>query len=252
MAVAAPKNNNASIIIVVLAVTVVVIMICGGILVALLLPAISAAREAARRSACMNNLRQINLAMLQYETQYGKFPPAYVADKNGRPMHSWRVLLLPFLDANDVYSQYDFNEPWDGPKNRQLAARMPRAYRCPSSAGEPGVVTDYLVITGPGTVFVDDKSMSMAGIRDGISNTILVAEVSGADIHWMEPRDLELQKIDFSPNPLPGRSLHSSHFGGSNVGFADGSARFLPGTMSPADVRALITADGGEAVVPIF
>lgn len=250
---AAPaKSNAAVIIIVVLVVAVVVLLMCGGMLAALLLPAVQSAREAARKSACMNNMKQISLAMMQYETDYGKFPPAYIADKNGRPMHSWRVLLLPYLEADDLYRQYDFNEPWDGPKNRQLAARMPQVYRCPSSADEGGVVTDYLVITGPGTMFDGDKGMSIAGVRDGLSNTILVVEVSGADIHWMEPRDLEKQKIDFSPNPLPGRSLHSAHHGGSNVGFADSHVQFLPDSTSPEVIRALITPAGDEATAPNF
>src|SRR5579872_1042254 len=88
------------------------IIVCGGILAGFTLPAIQAAREAARRAQCANNLKMIGLALAQYESQYGRFPPAYIADADGKPMHSWRVLILPYLDEESLYSEYDFSEPW--------------------------------------------------------------------------------------------------------------------------------------------
>ena len=104
-----------------------------GILIGLLLPAISAVQEAAKKAACSSNLHQISLAMLNYENANGHFPPAYVADEKGRPMHSWRVLILPYLEEGELYKQYNMNEPWDSPHNRTLAAKMPKVYRCPTS-----------------------------------------------------------------------------------------------------------------------
>src|SRR5262249_42952585 len=79
----------------------------------------------ARRSQCKNNLKQIGLAMFNYHDAYGCFPPAYIADADGRPMHSWRVLLLPFLDEAARYRKYRFDEPWDGPNNSELATSVP-------------------------------------------------------------------------------------------------------------------------------
>src|SRR5882757_2755439 len=111
------------------------------VLIALLLPAVQAAREAARRAQCMNNLRQIGLALHNYHDQYNTFPPAYVADATGKPMHSWRVLLLPQLGEGQLYSEYDFSEPWDGPNNSRLLTRMPRVYACPSHS-TPGHETN--------------------------------------------------------------------------------------------------------------
>src|SRR5438105_1376638 len=90
-------------------------------LAALLLPLVSSARPAARRNACGNNMKQIELALLNYHDANKSFPPAYVADAEGKPMHSWRVLILPYLERNDLYQQYDFNEPWNGPHNSRLA-----------------------------------------------------------------------------------------------------------------------------------
>jgi hypothetical protein len=109
---------------------------------------IAAPVELSRRSACVVNLKQIALALHNYHDTYGTFPPAYVADENGRPMHSWRVLILPFLESSDVYSKYRFDEPWDGPHNRLLADRMPYAYRCPSESrnSPPSRITSYVAV----------------------------------------------------------------------------------------------------------
>jgi hypothetical protein len=98
--------------------------------------AIRDAREAARRSNCKGELSQINLALFNYREVYGCFPPAYVADSTGRPMHSWRVLILPFIDHAPLYNEYRFDEPWDGANNRQLSAKIVSHdysfYHCPS------------------------------------------------------------------------------------------------------------------------
>lgn len=81
----------------------------------------SGAREAARRAQCSNNLKQIAFSLHSYHDRYGCFPPAYIADEEGKPMHSWRVLILPFIEEQALYDRYAFTEPWDGPSNRRLA-----------------------------------------------------------------------------------------------------------------------------------
>jgi hypothetical protein len=90
----------------------------------ILVRALIEARESAHQSACQGRLNQMQLAFLNYHERYGSFPPAYVADAAGKPMHSWRVLMLPFIDHVQVYDEYDFAEPWDGPHNRKLADRI--------------------------------------------------------------------------------------------------------------------------------
>ena len=121
--------------IIVLAVAVPMVLVCGGILLALLLPAVSAAREAARRAQCSNNLKQIGLALLNYESTFGALPPAVFADDHGKPMKSWRVAILPFLDQEPLYQQYDSKQPWDSPQNRALGNTPLSIFRCPSDPG---------------------------------------------------------------------------------------------------------------------
>jgi hypothetical protein len=123
-------------------------------LIALLLPAVQQAREAARRTQCKNNMKAIALAMHNYHDTYGSFPPAYIPDENGKPMHSWRVLILPMLDQQFLYSQYDFDQPWDSPANRSVMDRMPAIYGCPSSPDAKGNTTPpssvpIAYLTGP-------------------------------------------------------------------------------------------------------
>ena len=83
---------------------------------------VSTPRESPRRSQCRNNLKNIGLALHNYHEAHGCFPPAFVADANGKPMHSWRVLILPYLDQGPSRKMYSFNEPRDGPNNKKLSA----------------------------------------------------------------------------------------------------------------------------------
>ena len=132
------------------ALALAVMCLCGGgTLVALLLPAVQSAREAARRSQCSNNLKQIALAMHNYHDVNGCLPAAYIADKDGKPLHSWRVALLPYLERSDLYERYNFNEPWDSPNNLQVAQQMPEVFRCPSCPFTPGGnLANYVVVVG--------------------------------------------------------------------------------------------------------
>jgi hypothetical protein len=108
-----------------------------------------------RPGKCVNNLKQIALALHNYHDDHGCFPPAYVADANGRPMHSWRVLILPYLEQKVLYDQYDFTEPWNGPNNSKLLATPPDTYGCPSDDRTCGVTgawpTSYLAVVGAET-----------------------------------------------------------------------------------------------------
>ncbi len=203
-----------------------------GILVALLLPAVQAAREAARRSTCMNNQKQIALALLNYESAHGHYPPAFVADENGRPMHSWRVLILPYLDAPEQAAQYDMDQPWDSPANLAVAEQMPDVFRCPLDPDESGNTTHYMVVNDPRSIFPGAATRSIRDVRDGTSRTVMVVEASTPGVVWTEPMDISLDEVD---------QLGTHHHGGANVSFADGSVRFL--TEVPPD---LVRVDDGR------
>ncbi|HUY93010.1 MAG TPA: DUF1559 domain-containing protein [Pirellulales bacterium] len=245
-----PKKSSAPIIIVVLAACLVGAVACGGVLIALLLPAVQAAREAARRSQCSNNLKQIGLALQNYADVYKEFPPQYLADENGKPMHSWRVLILPYMEQQALYDQYDFNEAWDGPHNSQLAAQMPAVFRCPSDpvTATGGTITSYVGVSGPGTIFDGPKSANFANITDGLSNTLAVVEFAGGGVHWMEPRDLDASQLSGIVSPPDGQNISSYHPGGANAEFADGHAQFLSSSIDLQFLRALTTVAGGENV----
>lgn len=233
-------------------VAVVVLFVCGGVLVALLLPAVQAAREAARRTQCTNNMRQIALAFHNYHDTYGTFPPAYIADENGKPMHSWRTLILPFLEQQGVHAQYDFSQPWDSPANLAATSTPIPAYTCPDSTSVTSTETHYMVIIGPGTVFNGSTAANIASITDGTSNTILVVEVNGTGVNWADPTDLSAATITFpASNGGPGNA-GSLHPGGLNVAMCDGSVRFVSNSIGQQVFQQMITASGGEVLPPQF
>jgi prepilin-type processing-associated H-X9-DG protein len=243
-------SGGGAAIVLIIAGVVLGLFLCGGVLVALLLPAVQAAREAARRTQCSNNLKQIGLAMHNYHDATGSFPPAYVVDGTGKPMHSWRVLILPYLEHAHIFNRYDQTQPWDSPANRQLLSEMPSTYQCQSS-GQGGQNTSYVVVRGAETIFDADKPCKIASITDGTSNTILVVEAPHANIPWTEPRDLDFAQLNMVING-GANSPHSDHPGGTNVLLADGSVRYLSSSIAPENLRAMLTKAGNEMITGDF
>jgi prepilin-type processing-associated H-X9-DG protein len=248
----AKKSSAVPIVIIILVVCLGVLVVCGGILTALLLPAVQAAREAARRANCVSNLKQITIAMHEYHDANGSFPPAYLADEDGNPMHSWRVLLLPFLEEKLLYDQYDFDQPWNSPHNQALADLMPAAYRCPSDENADLSETSYVMIVGPGTIGDGPNAAKNADITDGMHNTIMLVEMADSGINWLEPRDLDVQEMSFEVNDPAGNSISSRHPGVANVAFADGSVQSIDDDIDPETVKAMTTIAGGEEVSEFY
>lgn len=199
-----------------------------------------------RSGLCQNNLKQIALALLNYHDVYGCFPPAHLADEQGGPMHSWRVLILPYLAEETCYEQYRFDEPWNGPNNSQLVGEMPSVFRCPAEPNRESVNTSYVLVAGEGTPWADAESPHMDDITTagGASNTIAVVEVAGSQIHWMEPRDFTPDQVfQQFESILQGRH-HSTEDGrpALNVAFADGSVR----DIRLDEIEDLLNCRGGE------
>ncbi|HZL89302.1 MAG TPA: DUF1559 domain-containing protein [Pirellulaceae bacterium] len=218
--------------------------------VCLLLPSVGSGPPS-KRMMCGNNLKQFAIALLSYHDRYGTLPPAYVADQNGRPMHSWRVLILPFMEQQALYNLYRFDEPWDGPNNSKLLKYGLPYNKCPSvDANGPAkkdTETNYLVVVGPKTAFPGDKCVALSDITDDKGNTILVVEVHNSGIHWMEPRDLHVTQMARTINAAKGQGISSQHTGGANVAMSDGSVRFLSAEeLTAADVESLLTIAGNE------
>ena len=209
-------------------------------------------REAALRAQCTNNEKQIALAIHNYISRHGRsFPPAYSTDKAGKPLLSWRVLILPFLEQGAVYKEFHLDEPWDSPHNRALIAKMPQVYRCPlenADAAREGK-TRYLAPRGPNTIFRGAEPVKLNEITDGTSNTILFVDAGDERaVIWTKPDDWDL----FPDPKAASAGVFSAHRGrrnnGTNCAFADGSVRFLHETIKPDSLRALLTSNGGEAI----
>jgi len=241
-------GNTAVIVASILAGLFVVLFVCGGILAALLLPAVQAAREASRRMQCTNNMMQIGLALHNYESVYKSLPPAYTVDSDGNRLHSWRTLLLPYLEQNAVYSQINFSKPWDHPDNGILRELNIPTFMCPSTKLSNGYTT-YVAVVDPNGVFSGSTPTKFQDIKDGLSNTLMVVETTEAKaVRWMEPNDTDLNAfIAAHTGPLPPNDRHA-HFGGSVVTFGDGSIQFLPSNIPVETLRAIVTSNGGERV----
>ncbi len=239
------KSSSSSVLVVVLVVVggLTALLFCGGVLAALLLPAVQSARRAAQRTSCSNNLKQIGLAMHNYHEVHGNFPPAYVTDEDGNPMHSWRVLLLPYLEGGGLYDMYDMDEPWDGPNNSVLADMMPEVYRCPSDVDASfDSQTNYVVLTGKGAVFDGDKAATIDDMakRAGPSNMLLVVEVSGSGINWLQPDDLPLDDWNKPGGPF-GNGSADNHPGRFNALYGDGHVEHLSRPISLQELKQMST-----------
>ena len=219
------------------------------VLLGLVMSWLNVAREAERRAACVKNLSMLSLALGCYHDRWDAFPPDFVPDSRGRPMHSWRVLIVPDVPCNPALP-YRMAEPWNGPNNRKLSKLSDDFWwesHCPSDpSGEE--MTSYLAVVGPETAWPGQKSSRLGDFRDGRASTILLVEAADSGIHWMEPRDRQFKTFDFSINSRSGRGTSSYHGDGVNVLFADGSVRFLPESVAPETLRALLTIAGGERV----
>lgn len=201
------------------------------------------------RTMCKNNLKQIGLALHNYHDSHLCFPPAYVMGPDGKPWHSWRVLILPFLDQPDLAKEYRFDEPWNGPNNSRLLTRCPSVFQCPSAKSTNSAnTTNYVAVVGSETVWPGSDCVSIGEITDGTSNTVLVVEVRDASIPWLAPDDLSFDDGLVVPSNLSGRRASSPHTGGANVLMGDGTVRFIKLDINREIWRALLTRAGGEEI----
>jgi hypothetical protein len=175
---------------------------------------------------------------------HGTFPPAYIADANGTPMHSWRVLILPYIEQKRIYDQYDFNEPWDGPNNSRLHGTRVKLFTCPSDTAAM-TNTNYVVVTGSKTLWPRAKATRLSDIKDGADNTIMLVEMHNSGIHWMAPFDLDSAQMSLAVNSAGGTSISSGHHD-PNVVMASGETKKLKNNTSPKALKAALTIAGGE------
>ncbi len=223
--------------------TALVTIAIAAVVVSFLLPMRRMSRGASQRTQCLKNMHNICMAFAQYHGDYDVFPPAYTVDADGRPLHSWRTLLLPYLDQQALYDSIDFSKPWDDPANR-TAFDIPLSVFASPSADLPHCYTTYLANTSENGVLHPGQSLSVSEITDGTMDTLMIVEVpSAVAVHWMAPVDDD-GRFFLNLNP----ESKVAHPGVTVNAMVDGSVHTLPLNLSVSERRALMTAAGGEEV----
>jgi len=201
-----------------------------------------------RQNRCANSLKQIGIALQTYHDAHHCFPPAYFTDEHGTPTHSWRAILLPYFESEELANQYRFDEPWNGPNNRKLLDKAPYPYRCPSDGGNESD-TSYLAIVGPDSMWRGPHPIAIPEMSDGTSKTIAIVECVGSGVNWLEPRDIAFDDAIAGVNRVTGRpGIRGPHTRGASALFADGSVHMLEYLIDPSVIRAALTPAGGESV----
>lgn len=198
-------------------------------------------------TACKQNLKRIARALNAYADEYGTYPPPAVLDAGGKPMHSWRVLILPYLGEKRLYTMYDMSKPWNAPENMAVQSQMPEVFLSPGVTN-PLLASEssYMLVTGPGTMFPPSGPVARSAVTDGGANTLLVVETQNSSTVWTEPKDLDVTKLPSQIGALGG--IGGTHQGGATAVFVDGEAAWLPSDTSKAVIDSLLSPSGGEAV----
>ena len=235
-----------------------------GILIGLTLPAVNQVRESARRTDCQNNLKNLSLALLNYESAHGYFPPGSTFEKQ----HSWGTQILPLIDQSPLFNRIDLEADWnDLANNFELAATSLSVFHCRSSLKDYIGKTDYCGISGsymrtgsgtPGHNGVlsfarteDDKGIYLGSITDGLSNTICLAE--GAEMKIINCGFWACGQNCFTHEEggvngieRPEAEILSDHPNGANAAFCSGAVIFLTEDIDGLVVASLCTRNGGE------
>jgi hypothetical protein len=211
--------------------------------------AFSFARQKAQLSVSRAKLKQIGLALHNYHDKYDCFPPAYTLGPDGTPWHSWRVLLLPFLDEQALYDRYRFDEPWDGPHNRELQALRPEAYASLLQQSPLKTVTTILGVVSRRTMWPAHFSVKISDVTDGTSNTVQLLQNVSSDVVWSEPREMSEKDAlallrPKEPNPQSQPATPSIP-----ILLCDGSVRLISRQINRDLFVSLLTPKYGQYVV---
>jgi hypothetical protein len=211
------------------------------------LQSLQSIRAAAGRNQSANNLKQLAVAMHNHEAAFGRLPAAAICDKNGKPLLSWRVAILPFIEQDALYKEFHLDEPWDSEHNKKLIAKMPKTYVPPAQSQKLTGKTTYQVPVGPEMMFTGEpKGSRIVDVTDGTSHTIMIVETNDDNaVEWTKPADLKVDMKD----PLKGLVGHYPT--GFQVAMGDGSVRFISQLIKPAMLWAAFTARGGEVIEEI-
>ncbi len=212
------------------------------------------ARRQALATAAQGPLNQLVLALHNYHDHYRMFPPSFLADSRGTPQHSWRVLILPYIDQRALYNAYDFSEPWNGPNNSKLLNQMPRVFGSPTEPRSDRFA-NIVAISGPGSAFPGNSSTRLSDFTDGAANSLLLTEITDSNLPWLEPRDIDTQRLtrlQGDPSPADDKktlAASATSWRMPYVVFADSiHAYSLRRDMPTKLFKALATIAGGEPI----
>lgn len=203
-------------------------------------------RAAAALAITKDNYHNVGMALANYESAYGNFPAPATRDKNGKPLFSWRVEILPFIEEQALYNEFKRDEPWDGPNNIKLLDRMPKVFDTPYLPPAKAGHTHLQVCTGPKTMFPNDKNVrkgmtyAQLSAMDGASDTIMLAPGAKA-VPWTAPDDIVIDKEAIKPKLLFGRR-------GAVIVLADVSVRVLPPAITEKTLRWAIDPNDGNVL----
>jgi RNA polymerase sigma factor (sigma-70 family) len=189
-----------------------------------------------------NNLKQFALAFHNYHDTFRFFPPAAICDKAGKPLLSWRVAILPFIEQDALYKEFHLDEPWDSDHNKKVLDKMPAIYALPGVKMKEGGTTVYQVFVGKKALFDEGKKLTIANITDGTSNTVMIAEAATA-VPWTKPEDIPFGDKD------PRTQIGGWHGAFAQVALCDGSVRRIDlKKISEETLRNAIMPDDGNVL----
>jgi prepilin-type processing-associated H-X9-DG protein len=198
------------------------------------------AKASARQLVCEGKLFEIEFALKNYQQKYGSFPPVYLVDAKGNALYSWRALILPEMHAA-WRPTLNANEAWNGPTNSLVASTATYEFHCPDD-DQPFQMTSYLAIIGPNAAWTATGPRKLADFKNP-AKTILVIEMEGSGVNWLEPRDLFAGQFKDGFVALAGASGTAPHPEGFNALFADGHVESLPANIDPAELMKMIDID---------
>ncbi len=213
----------------------------------LLAPLPNRIAEEGIRAGDVNNLKQIGLAFHEFHDTHNAMP-TNILSKDGKPLLSWRIHILPFIGQPELYKEFKLDEPWDSDNNKKLIAKMPKVFEMAGIETKEKGQTFFQAFIGkkgdairPLMLEGDLKGLGFVGVTDGLSNTFMVVEAAEPVI-WTKPVDLPFDANEKLPK------LGRRQANGFNAAFCDGSVRFIKSTTPEATLKAYITTNGGEVI----
>ena len=264
-------------------VELLVVVTIAAAVMALLLPAVQAAREAARRTSCMNNLRGIGCALYGYESARRSFPVGCLECTTPSPRRqiAWNAFILPFAEEPGAAAAFDFGFAYNSAENRRAAGCVVPMFLCPSTTrtkrvgrttgdknrngiwnpGDDLAYTDYGGMYGVGYpvakplpehagVMQYERPTAAKDVVDGLAQTVVVAECTGRDAayqsEWANGQNIFDQKSTNPINASQNNEIWSDHPGEAGMVFCDGHVEFVAASIEQSALLALLTRAGSD------